>query len=259
MRLANLYVRTAVLASLILGACGCQTAQKPVSLLPPGTAPSLHPATPVATPAAAPTQAANPQADEAPQKPAAETSSQEPSAPASDPVADLIARVEKEYQAGLANHQAGKTDEAKKNFDNALNALLSSNLDVRSDDRLQQEFDRIVQGVNELYPGGTSADAGSPQDAQQPSEPAPIDETNGLTPAADAGVKAKAQAEIKNTRSDLPLMMTDQVAGYITYFSGHGRGVFERAYARSGRYHDMIVSTLQGGRPPAGSDLPRAG
>ena len=40
-------------------------------------------------------------------------------------------------------------------------------------------------------------------------------------------------------------MMTDQVAGYIAYFSGHGRGVFERAYARSGRYHDMMVSTLK--------------
>ena len=40
-------------------------------------------------------------------------------------------------------------------------------------------------------------------------------------------------------------MMTDQVAGYITYFSDHGRGVFERAYARSGRYHDMIVSMLK--------------
>jgi membrane-bound lytic murein transglycosylase D len=156
----------------------------------------------------------------------------------------LIARVEKEYQAGLANHQAGKTDEAKQNFDNALNALLSSDFDVRSDDRLQQEFDRIVQGVNQLYPGGTSSDAAQ-QDAQQKSEPAPIDETNGLTPAADAGVKAKAQAEIKNTNSDLPLMMTDQVAGYITYFSGHGRGVFERAYSRSGRYHDMIVKTLK--------------
>ncbi len=158
-----------------------------------------------------------------------------------DAVSDLIARAEKEYQAGLANHQAGKVDEAKQNFDNALNALLGSNLDIRSDDRLQAEFDRIVAGVNQLYPGGPAADA----DAQQKSEPAPIDETNGLTPAPDAGVKAKAQAEIKNTRSDLPLMMTDQVAGYITYFSGRGRGTFERAFARSGRYHDMIVSTLK--------------
>ncbi len=109
----------------------------------------------------------------------------------------------------------------------------------------RSEFDRIVQGVNDLYPGGTTAEAENPQDAQQKSEPAPIDEANGIVPAADAGVRAKAQAEIKNTNSDLPLMMTDQVAGYITYFSGRGRGVFERAFARSGRYHDMIVSTLK--------------
>jgi membrane-bound lytic murein transglycosylase D len=40
-------------------------------------------------------------------------------------------------------------------------------------------------------------------------------------------------------------MMTDQVAGYISYFSNHGRGVFERAYARSGRYHDMMVRVLR--------------
>ena len=144
----------------------------------------------------------------------------------------------------MANYAAGKAEDAKQNFDNALNALLGSNLDVRSDERLQAEFDRIVAGVNQLYPGGT-AEADSPQEAQQKTEPAPIDETNGITPAADAGVKAKAQAEIKNTRSDLPLMMTDQVAGYITYFSGRGRGTFERAFARSGRYHDMIVSTLK--------------
>jgi hypothetical protein len=64
-------------------------------------------------------------------------------------------------------------------------------------------------------------------------------------PAADAGIKAKAQAEIKNTRSDLPLMMTDQVAGYITYFSGRGRGTLENALVRSGRYEDMIRRILK--------------
>jgi membrane-bound lytic murein transglycosylase D len=248
MRLAKLYARTAVLACLVLGACACQTAQKPVSLLPPGKAPALKPTTASAqVPTNAPTTstpAPVPADDAAPQKPArsesapAETSS----GPAIDAVGDLIARAEKEYQTGLVNHQAGKTDEAKQNFDNALNALLSSNLDIRSDDRLQAEFDRIVTGVNQLYPNGT---APSDTEAQQKSEPAPIDETNGLTPAPDASIKAKAQAEIKNTHSDLPLMMTDQVAGFITYFSGRGRAGFERAFARSGRYHDMIVATLR--------------
>ncbi len=249
MRFTNLDVRTALLASLILAASGCQSAQRPVSLLPPGGAPAIKPSP---APAAAAPVATAPQKEETPQQPAApEASSPEAAAPVSDPVADLIAKVEKEYQAGLANHQAGKTDEAKQNFDNAMNALLGSNLDVRSDDRLQKEFDRVVAGVNDLYPGGTDSDTAqdAAQEPQQKSEPAPIDltndETNGMTPAAEAGVKAKAEAEIKHTHSDLPLMMTDQVAGYISYFSGRGRGVFERAFARSGRYHDMIVSTLK--------------
>jgi len=245
MRLAKLYVRTAVLALLAVAACACHTAQKPVSLLPPAKAPSLKPtAPPVQVPTTAAASSPARVEDDSSQK-----SDRTESAPASgaastsnsDPVADLIARAEKQYQAGLANHQAGKTEEAKQNFDNALNALLSSNLDIRSDERLQEEFDRVVAGVNQLYPGGPGADT----EAQQKSEPAPIDETNGLSPAPDAGVKAKAQAEIKNTNSDLPLMMTDQVAGYITYFSGRGRGGFERAFSRSGRYHDMIVATLK--------------
>jgi membrane-bound lytic murein transglycosylase D len=245
-------LRTAALAALLLAASACQTAQKPVSLLPPGSTPALQPApAPARVPAPA-AQTAAAQAPAPPQKAAAPDAAapNQPSAQVSDPVADLIAGAEKEYQAGLASYHAGQHEEAKQDFDNALNALLSSNLHIRSDDRLQKEFDHIVQGVNELYPGGPAAsDSDAPQEAQQKSEPAPIDitndATNGITPAADAGVAAKAQAEIKHTRSDLPLMMTDQVAGYITYFSGRGRGVFERAFARSGRYHDMIVTTLK--------------
>ena len=153
---------------------------------------------------------------------------------------DLVASVENKYQAGLAKYQAGQADAAKEDFDNAFNALLESKLDIRSDDRLQKEFDRISEGVNQLNLSDSAADSEA-----EKSEPAPIDETNGITPSADANTRAKAQAEIKSTHSDLPLMMTDQVAGYISYFSNRGRGTFERAFARSGRYHDMMVRILK--------------
>jgi membrane-bound lytic murein transglycosylase D len=155
-------------------------------------------------------------------------------------VAELIASVEKDFQAGLDAYNTGHPDVAKLDFDKAVNALLESNLEVRSDDRLEKEFNRIVESVNHLDLGALASDS----DAQK-TEPAPIDETNGITPAADANIRAKAQAEIKSTHSDLPLMMTDPVAGYISYFSNRGRGTFERAYARSGRYHDMMVSILK--------------
>ena len=235
-----------MLAVLALSASSCQTAQKPVSLLPARSAPALTAAAPVPAPTPQQAQTATPSADTPKQpQPAvespAEAKTQSPApTPASDPVGDLIARVEKDYQAGLGAYQAGQTDVAKQDFDNAFNALLGSNLDVRSDDRLEKEFDRIVEGVNHLDLGGLASDSEA-----QKSEPAPIDETNGITPSADPNVRAKAQAEIKSTHSDLPLMMTDQVAGYISYFSNRGRGNFERAFARSGRYHDMMVSILK--------------
>ena len=51
------------------------------------------------------------------------------------------------------------------------------------------------------------------------SEPAPIDEANDITFPVDPNIKAKAEAEIKTTKSDLPLVLNDQVAMFINYFS----------------------------------------
>ncbi len=239
MRLVH-YFRIALLASMVAAACGCQSAQKPAKVLPPGKVPALQAAK--RTPA--PTQTSELPASQIVDPAIEDLPVGTQLARLNDPVAGLIARAEEEYQTGLANYHAGKSDDAKQNFDNALNSLLSSNFDIRSDDRLEKEFDRIVQGVNDLYPGGTSADELA-QEQQQKAEPAPIDETNGLAPSADARTKAKAEADIKNTHSDLPLMMTDQVAGFIAYFSNRGRGVFERAYSRSGRYRAMMLPILK--------------
>ncbi len=44
-----------------------------------------------------------------------------------------------------------------------------------------------------------------------------------MTFPADANVTAKAEADLKNMQSDLPLMINEYVAGYINYFSTHGR------------------------------------
>jgi membrane-bound lytic murein transglycosylase D len=167
---------------------------------------------------------------------------QTPVQPKTDPVTDLIAQVEKEYQLGQDNYKAGHLEAAKENFDKAFDLLLESSLDVRSDARLQQEFDRVLDGVNGLELQALQQGDGF---TEQKSEPAPIDEANEATLPVDPNVKAKAEAEVAATHSDLPLMMTDPVAGYISYFSGHGRGTLERALARSGRYDEMIRRVLK--------------
>jgi len=224
---------SAALTATLAATLACQSAQK-TSFLPPtqAQAPALvaasnPPDPPQQRPVAAP---AKPQ------------SKPQTSAPSVDPVADLIASVEKEYQSGQANYQAGHLEAAKQNFDSAFNQLLGSGFDLHGDDRLEAELDRILDGINGLELAALQQGDGF---AEQKSEPAPIDEANELTPTVDQGVKATAEAEIKSTRSDLPLMMTDQVAGFINYFSSRGRGTVERALARSGRYEDMIRRTLQ--------------
>ncbi|MGA7686435.1 MAG: LysM peptidoglycan-binding domain-containing protein [Terriglobales bacterium] len=219
---------------------GCQSAQKPSTFLPPvqaqapavlaGAAPNPNPQKPLAS------------SGNASQTQESQTQAQAARALAVDPVGDLIARVEKEYRTGQENYRDGHMEAAKQNFDSAFNELLGSGFDLQSDDRLEAELNRILDGVNELEIAALQQGDGF---SEQQSEPAPIDEANEATPAVDENVKAKAEAEIKSTRSDLPLMMTDQVAGYINYFSNRGRGTIEHALARSGQYEDMIRRTLK--------------
>jgi membrane-bound lytic murein transglycosylase D len=227
MRIGKLYLLIAALTALAWGSTACQSAQHSATLLPSGAATA-----PLLTQATAPPPP--------PAKPAAAPQTQP--APRPDLAADLVAQVEKEYQTGQDNYKAGHLDAAKDNFDRAFNLLLGSSLDIRSDPRFQQEFDRVLDGVNGLELQALQQGDGF---TEQKSEPAPIDEANDTTVPVDPNVKAKAEAQIKATHSDLPLMMTDQVAGYISYFSNRGRGTLERALARSGLYQEMISRVLK--------------
>jgi len=160
-----------------------------------------------------------------------------------DPVTDLVAKVEEEYKAGQQEYSNGHNDLAKQHFTEAFNLLQGSPANMRGDERFQHEMDRVLEGMNNLELTALQAE---PAAAPQKSEPAPIDEANEVNNyPVDPNLKAKAAAEIKATHSDLPLMMTDQVAGYINYFSNRGRGTLEHALQRSGRYREMIERTLK--------------
>lgn len=162
--------------------------------------------------------------------------------PKVDPVEVLIGRVEREYQAGQANYNAGHLEAAKENFDRAFNILLLGPPEVRSDERLEREFDRLVEGVHNLELIALREGDGF---TEQPSEPAPIDEANEVTFPVDPNIRAKAEEELKTTQSDLPLTLNDSVASYIGYFSKGGRHFLQHGYMKSGRYRDMILRILK--------------
>src|SRR5581483_1767742 len=222
---------------LVLLASCCQTAKKPVPVLPAFQTPA--PAD-KAKPQPKPTQTAASVKTQVPATPAVEARKPEPKP---DPVEELVANAEKEYQAGQQEFAAGRNDLAREHFDRAFNLLVGSPSELRSDARFQREFNHVMEGINQVEFAALQV---SDNAAEQKSEPAPIDEANEISNyPVDPNLKAKATEEIQVTHSDLPLMMTDQVAGYINYFSTRGRGTLERALQRSGRYRSMIERILR--------------
>ena len=209
-----------------LSACESKDTKKSAQPVPQAMAPSIRQsaATPVSLEAA-------------PQEPTP-APAQTPQPEKADPVPEIIAEAEKAFTTGQEDYKAGHLDAAKQDFNHAVDILMQGPVDIKSDDRLQQEFDKITEEINKLEMVAFKEGDGF---AEQQPEPAPIDEANQLTFPADASVTAKAEADLKNTRSDLPLMINEYVAGYINYFSTHGRGVFEGAWVRSGQYREMIL------------------
>lgn len=220
--------RAAVAISLLgatLAVTGCDSADKKRAKVTP------------------PPNAAPPALTHAVEKPdAAPVPAKAPEPPKPDAVDALIARAQEQYKKGVANYNAGHLETAKDDFDRAFNILTSGPVDIRSDERLEREFDKLVEGVNSLELVALKQGDGF---TEQRSDPAPIDEANEVTFPVDPNVKAQAEAEVKQTRSDLPLVMNDHVASFITYFSNRGRTTIERGLVRSGRYREMILRVLK--------------
>jgi membrane-bound lytic murein transglycosylase D len=224
--------------ALLLSGTACNSERKTAQAPLPVPAPPA-----VATPQPDPPSPENEKPDPVVTPPPPEAVQAEPRTPKADSAEEIIAKAEREYQEGVARFHAGNRGAAQQSFDRAFNLLVQGPVNAKSNPRLQERFNRIADGVNRLEAALPAP--GEEATTAQKSEPAPIDETNEVTPPVDPNIKAKAEAEIKATHSDLPLMLTDQVAGFITYFSGRGRPVLERGLARAGQYRDMIHQILR--------------
>ena len=125
-----------------------------------------------------------------------------------DALSQLIIQVRQSYDNGEIDYRAGHLEAARVDFDHAFDLLATSPENLRTDPRWQAEFDRVVDGVNRLEKEALEQGDGF---TERKAEPAPIDAINGIELTVDPKVKAQAEAELKNTRSDLPLMLNDTV------------------------------------------------
>lgn len=158
---------------------------------------------------------------------------------------DLINRVETTYNSGVANYNAQHLDAARNDFDAAVDLMLSSGMDLKGDQQLADEFDSLVSRINTLEMVALKQGNGfSPK-----VEPAPLDvalsEVTFGPP--DPALLGKVTAELKTTQSDLPLVVNDYVAGFISYFSNSqaGHAHLVASLERAGKYKEMISRILR--------------
>ncbi len=210
---------------LLLSLAGCT---------PTGTSagPAKKPAQATAPPVAAP----QPTPEAAPQASPGLTVAQQ------QRVSQLITQVESAYAAGAADYRRGMLAEAKVQFDRAVDLMLMSGIDIKSDPQLQDEFNKIVDQVNGLEMEALKQGNGFvPKEEITPGEAA-----SDVTFAVDPNLVARARADLATTKSDLPLMMNDYVAAFINFFAYTKKGHYTllHSFERSGHYKAMIQRIL---------------
>jgi membrane-bound lytic murein transglycosylase D len=154
----------------------------------------------------------------------------------------LIQQVEQAYTQGQAAYRKGDLVNAKINFDRAVDLMLSSGIDIKAESQLQDEFDRIVDGVNALEMEALKQGNGF----VPPQEPTPAEAASDVTFEVDPNIVAKARADLATTKSDLPLMVNDYVAAYINRFANTpgGHNTLLHSFQRAGRYKTMIQRVM---------------
>jgi membrane-bound lytic murein transglycosylase D len=156
-------------------------------------------------------------------------------------IQQLITTAEASYNSGVKNYQANRLDAARLDFDYAVDSMLSSGFDLQAEGPLADEFERIVNAINSLEMAALKQGNGfSPK-----VEEAPIDVATDTTFAPDPELVAKLKNTL-NITSDLPLVINDQVAGYIGVFSHSSsfRAHMAASLAREGKYRAMMQKIL---------------
>jgi peptidoglycan lytic transglycosylase D len=200
---------------------GCATSQRPKAVVQPPVAAVAPPPEPAPQPA-------TPKVEPIP-------------VPPPDHVAILIQHAEAFYNSGIKEYRAGNFDKAKVQFDQAVSLLLESKLDLTSDERLNKEFEKLVNSIHGLEVASLE-NGNSPMDRKE--EPTAIESFSGLTFPVDPNTKEQAQQELKSVHSDLPLVSNDLVDGVLTYFQGRGRGFIVKILKRLGAYQPIFNEVL---------------
>ena len=211
----------AALCALGLISAACATAKPPVI----ATKPAL--ATPVAQ--AVPPPAA-PVVEPAPQP-----------QPVRDPVAELIAESTRHFENGQKELADGHLEMARNEFDRALDVLLESPYGARTEPRIREHFDRMVERISAFEVTALAQGDGF---TEKSGEPASIDELLAIStfaePVATAETTEAVVEDFQLTTYDIDIPLNPRVLSFVELFSGRLKNYLEDGLNRGVRYLPMI-------------------
>ncbi|HWN87153.1 MAG TPA: LysM peptidoglycan-binding domain-containing protein [Vicinamibacterales bacterium] len=165
-------------------------------------------------------------------------------APAVDPIEALIAESNRHFDVGQREIQAGHLEAARLEFNRALELVMQWNTGPRSDPRLREHFDRLVERVSAVEILALAEGDGF---AEQRSEPAAIDALLDTpdTTVATAETARRAESDLESTQYDIPIPLNDRVLSYVELFSGRLKNYLEEGLGRGARYLPMVQEVFR--------------
>ncbi|RPI08776.1 MAG: lytic transglycosylase domain-containing protein, partial [Acidobacteriales bacterium] len=149
-----------------------------------------------------------------------------------------LRRAEARYQAGRRLFRAGQMEEARKEFDQAIDIMLSGPASGADGQAREKKLTELAEAIHQYDVSGLGA--GEPE-GEPVFEKAPLDEMPEPTFPMDPKIRNQVAEELKATSSQLPLTLNDDVLRYINYFSStRGRKILVNGLRRAGRYRPMI-------------------
>jgi membrane-bound lytic murein transglycosylase D len=166
--------------------------------------------------------------------------------PKPDPIATLIATSDRHFEEGRKELSLGHLERAKAEFNLALDTLLESPDGARSNPRLREHFDRLVDRISVLEQAALATGDGF---SETKSEPAAIDELLAVETFESGAPKVvtaeTVQADLQSTSHDIPIPTNDRVLRYVELFQGRLREFLSEGLSRGVQYLPMIQATFR--------------
>ncbi|MBA2304892.1 MAG: LysM peptidoglycan-binding domain-containing protein [Acidobacteria bacterium] len=166
--------------------------------------------------------------------------------PAPDPVTALIATSQKHFEAGERELRLGHLDRARTEFDRAVDVLLESPYGARTDARMREHFDRLIDRVNAHEVTALAQGDGF---AEKKYEPASIDELLKIAtfakPPADAETTAAVKDDLARTAHDIDIPQNSRVLSAVELLQGRLRDYVQESLARGANYLPMIQNVFR--------------